>query len=79
MIDGEIIPHDLIKIYYLDAKDSVSPLVNLIKVNPQLTQDVVELAIVIGIKAAMRRIADDEGDIVLNLRDSFIDKFRWMR
>lgn len=51
---------DLLKNSYPYAAQTVSPLVNLVKVNPNLTEEIIELAIVIGINAAHWRIETDK-------------------
>ena len=53
-------PHELINDSYPIAARCISSLVEIAKSNPNLIQETIELAIVIGINAAMSRIEWDK-------------------
>ena len=56
----ELTPHELIRDSYPLAARSISPLVELAKVNPSFIEEIIELAIVIGINSAHARIERDK-------------------
>lgn len=51
----ELTPHELIQDCYPVARACISPLKEIVKVNPELAEEVIELAIVIGINSAWKR------------------------
>lgn len=53
-------PEDLIREVYPNVREQLLALETLIKVNPQLTMHILQLAVVIGIDAAHWRLATDE-------------------
>ena len=61
----ELTPHELINECYPIACACVGPLKEIVKVNPELAEEVIELAIVIGINQAMKRIDWDNKKIIL--------------
>ena len=64
--DFDQTPHQLIEEIFPVAKATISPLVEIIRVNPNLATEVIELAIMIGINQAMARIQWDKVDKTLN-------------
>lgn len=68
---NDLAPHELIQDSYPIAARSISSLVEIAKVNPNLLQEVIELAIVIGINSAMSRINwESKIDGINKIRDS---------
>lgn len=59
-------PHQLIEEIFPAAKHCISPLVELVRVNPNLAQEVIELAVMIGVNQAMTRIHWDKMDEALS-------------
>lgn len=53
-------PHQLIEEIFPGAKHCVSPLAEIVRVNPNLAAEVIELAIMIGVNQAMTRIHWDK-------------------
>lgn len=64
---SDLTPHELIKDCYPIAAQCISSLIEIAKVNPNLLQEVIELAIVIGINQAHHRIEwDKKRETILN-------------
>lgn len=66
----DITPHELLKSTYPIAARCVSSLVELCKVNPSVVEEVIELAIMIGINAAHNRLETDKhNEVVTTIRE----------
>lgn len=75
---SDLTPHELIQDAYPIAAHCISALVEIARVNPNLLQEVIELAIVIGINSAHHRIEwDKKRDTVISLHEALGDRPNW--
>jgi hypothetical protein len=61
-------PHELIYNKYPLAARSISSLSDLAKINPHLIEQILELAIVIGIHSCLQRIELDKSKELINFK-----------
>jgi hypothetical protein len=66
MSEFTLTPRELISESYPSAAQSISSLVTIVQTNPGLAREVIELAIMVGINAAMVRIDWDARKLVLD-------------
>lgn len=77
-MNEELTPHELITQTYPIAARCVSSLIELIKVNPSLTTEVIELAIVIGINAAHQRLETDKRfEVITTIKEKMYPSPQW--
>ena len=75
---SELTPHELIQDCYPIARACISPLVEIAKVNKELLEEVIELAIIIGINSAHNRIEwDKRREVITKVQESIGLSPKW--
>jgi hypothetical protein len=78
--ENDTTPSELMKLSYPTASACISPLAELARVSPSLLEEVLALAMMIGIRAAEIKIERDKLFFNLDkLKTSFSSPFTWDR
>lgn len=74
--DDDLDPRQLILQHYGSLEGAVSPLAQLMKVNPRLAEEIIRFAMVCGIHAEQTRVAlDAQREMLLKIKSGMGD--RW--